>query len=96
MKLKDNFSIGTTLREACTILAEVERVAPCPASPSRTSNTTKSSRRCGCLGGGGTISAIAAIIGAIENVLEPFGVRISGAPITPFRSLELTERAHKN
>ena len=44
-------------------------------------------------GEGGTIPAIAAIIGAIDNALEPFGVRISEAPITPPRLLELIEAA---
>ncbi|MBL25544.1 MAG: dehydrogenase [Rhodospirillaceae bacterium] len=44
-------------------------------------------------GEGGTIPAIAAIIGAIDNALEPFGIRISEAPITPPRLLELIEEA---
>ncbi len=47
-------------------------------------------------GEGGTIPAIAAIIGAIENALEPFGVRISEAPLTPPRLLELIECARKH
>jgi carbon-monoxide dehydrogenase large subunit len=47
-------------------------------------------------GEGGTIPAIAVIIGAIDNALEPFGVHISEAPITPPRLLELIEEAtHK-
>ncbi|MDA0655543.1 MAG: xanthine dehydrogenase family protein molybdopterin-binding subunit [Proteobacteria bacterium] len=47
-------------------------------------------------GEGGTIPAIAVIIGAIDNALQPFGVRISEAPITPPRLLELIEEAtHK-
>ncbi len=36
-------------------------------------------------GEGGTIPAIAAIVGAIENALVPFGVKLSEAPITPGR-----------
>jgi carbon-monoxide dehydrogenase large subunit len=40
-------------------------------------------------GEGGTISAIGAIISAVENALEPFGVRIAEAPITPMRIVEL-------
>ena len=40
-------------------------------------------------GEGGTISAIAAIISAVEHALEPFGVRIAEAPITPQRIVEL-------
>src|SRR6185503_19400022 len=40
-------------------------------------------------GEGGTIPAIAAIIGAVENALAPFGVRIAEAPITPQRIVEL-------
>ncbi len=40
-------------------------------------------------GEGGTISAIGAIISAVEHALEPFGVRIAEAPITPQRIVEL-------
>ncbi len=40
-------------------------------------------------GEGGTISAIGAIVSAVENALEPFGVRIAEAPITPMRIIEL-------
>jgi carbon-monoxide dehydrogenase large subunit len=40
-------------------------------------------------GEGGTISAIGAIISAVENALEPFGVHIAEAPITPMRIVEL-------
>jgi carbon-monoxide dehydrogenase large subunit len=36
-------------------------------------------------GEGGTIPAIAAIIGAVENALSPFGIRINEAPISPAR-----------
>ena len=40
-------------------------------------------------GEGGTIPAIAAIVGAVENALAPFGVIIAEAPITPQRIVEL-------
>ena len=40
-------------------------------------------------GEGGTIPAIAAIVGAVENALAPFGVTIAEAPITPQRIVEL-------
>jgi carbon-monoxide dehydrogenase large subunit len=40
-------------------------------------------------GEGGTIPAIAAILGAVENALAPFGVRIAEAPVTPQRIVEL-------
>ena len=36
-------------------------------------------------GEGGTIPAAAAIVAAIENALEPFGVKLTEAPITPTR-----------
>jgi carbon-monoxide dehydrogenase large subunit len=36
-------------------------------------------------GEGGTIPAAAAIIAAIENALEPFGVKLTESPITPAR-----------
>jgi carbon-monoxide dehydrogenase large subunit len=42
-------------------------------------------------GEAGTIPAIAAIIGAIENALEPFGVTIGEAPISPSRIVELIQ-----
>jgi carbon-monoxide dehydrogenase large subunit len=44
-------------------------------------------------GEGGTISSIAALIGAVENALEPFGVRIAEAPITPARIVALIAAA---
>ncbi|MGE0630414.1 MAG: molybdopterin cofactor-binding domain-containing protein [Hyphomicrobiaceae bacterium] len=44
-------------------------------------------------GEGGTIAAIAAIVGAVENALSPFGVRISETPITPQRIVELVRAA---
>src|SRR5205085_12304315 len=34
-------------------------------------------------GEGGTIPAAAAIIAAIENALQPFGIKITEAPVTP-------------
>ena len=40
-------------------------------------------------GEGGTIAAIAAIVGAVENALSPFGVRISEVPLSPQRVVEL-------
>ncbi|HXJ01438.1 MAG TPA: xanthine dehydrogenase family protein molybdopterin-binding subunit [Micropepsaceae bacterium] len=42
-------------------------------------------------GEGGTIPAIAAIIGAIENALTPFGVKISESPITPGRLMGMIQ-----
>jgi carbon-monoxide dehydrogenase large subunit len=44
-------------------------------------------------GEGGTIGSIAAILSAIENALEPFGVRIGEAPIGPQRIVELLAEA---
>ena len=46
----------------------------------------------GC-GEGSTVPAAAAIISAIENALEPFGVRIAEVPITPPRLVELIAQA---
>ena len=40
-------------------------------------------------GEGGTISAIGAILGAVEHALEPFGVHIAEAPISPQRIVAL-------
>jgi carbon-monoxide dehydrogenase large subunit len=40
-------------------------------------------------GESGTIPATAAIASAIENALEPFGVRITETPVTPMRIIEL-------
>ncbi len=45
------------------------------------------------VGEAGTIPAAAAIISAIENALEPFGVRITEAPIRPERLMELIRAA---
>jgi aerobic carbon-monoxide dehydrogenase large subunit len=44
-------------------------------------------------GEGGTIAAIAALLSAVENALEPFGVHIAEAPITPQRIVELLGEA---
>jgi carbon-monoxide dehydrogenase large subunit len=44
-------------------------------------------------GEGGTIPAIAAIIAAIENALSPFDVKITEAPISPARLVELIRGA---
>ncbi len=44
------------------------------------------------VGEGGTVPVAAAVISAVENALEPFGVHISQAPITPVRILELLDR----
>jgi aerobic carbon-monoxide dehydrogenase large subunit len=46
-------------------------------------------------GEGGTIPAIATLMAAVENALEPFGVRIAEAPITPQRIVELLGDAAK-
>ncbi len=43
-------------------------------------------------GEGGTIAAIAAIIGAVENALAPFGVKINEAPISPARIVALVNK----
>ena len=47
-------------------------------------------------GEGGTIPAIAALISAVENALEPFGVHIAEAPITPQRIVELIGEATRS
>ncbi len=44
-------------------------------------------------GEGGTIPAIAALVSAVEDALEPFGVRITEAPITPARIVALLAEA---
>jgi len=44
-------------------------------------------------GEGGTIPAIATLVSAVENALEPFGVRIAEAPITPQRIVALLAEA---
>jgi carbon-monoxide dehydrogenase large subunit len=44
-------------------------------------------------GEGGTIPAIAALLSAVENALEPFGVHIAEAPLTPERIVVLIGEA---
>jgi len=44
-------------------------------------------------GEGGTLPAIAAVVGAIEDALSPFGVTIEKAPVTPMRIVELIREA---
>jgi len=44
-------------------------------------------------GEGGTIPAPAAIIGAIEDALSPFGVRFVEMPLTPARIIEALRKA---
>ncbi len=44
-------------------------------------------------GEGGTIPALAALIGAIEDALSPFGVRLDEVPITPPRLVALIAEA---
>ena len=46
-------------------------------------------------GEGGTIASIAALLSAVENALEPFGVHINEAPISPMRIVELVGEAAK-
>jgi len=46
-------------------------------------------------GEGGTIAGIAAIIAAVENALQPLGVRIDEAPISPQRIVELIKAARE-
>ena len=46
-------------------------------------------------GEGGTIPAIATLVSAVENALEPFGVRIAEAPITPQRIVALLKEARR-
>jgi carbon-monoxide dehydrogenase large subunit len=47
------------------------------------------------VGEGGTIPAAAAIVAAVENALEPFGVHLTEVPITPGRIVELVEAARQ-
>ena len=44
-------------------------------------------------GEGGTIAVIAAIISAVENALEPFGVRLAEMPVSPERIIELIHQS---
>jgi carbon-monoxide dehydrogenase large subunit len=46
-------------------------------------------------GEGGTIASIAAIIGAVENALRRFGIKINEAPISPARIVELVDAARR-
>ena len=41
----------------------------------------------------GTIPAAAAIVSAVENALEPFGICIEEAPIMPMRIVEMITEA---
>jgi carbon-monoxide dehydrogenase large subunit len=45
------------------------------------------------VGEAGTIPAASAIVSAVENALEPFGVHIAEAPISPMRIIELIEQS---
>jgi carbon-monoxide dehydrogenase large subunit len=45
------------------------------------------------VGEGGTVPVAAAVISAVEDALQPFGVRIAHAPIHPVRILELLGKA---
>jgi carbon-monoxide dehydrogenase large subunit len=47
------------------------------------------------VGEGGTILAMAAVIGAVDNALAPLGVRIREAPISPQRIVELLNEARE-
>ncbi len=44
-------------------------------------------------GEGGTLPAIAAVIGAIEDALSPFGVTINETPVSPMRIVDLIRAA---
>ena len=44
-------------------------------------------------GEGGTIPAVAAIVAAIENALDPFGVKLNESPMTPDRILAAIKKA---
>lgn len=46
-------------------------------------------------GEGGTIPALAAIAGAVEDALSPFGVRITQSPVTPPYILSLLDAARR-
>lgn len=46
-------------------------------------------------GEGGTIPALAAIVGAIEDALSPFGINLTETPITPARIVELVDEARR-
>jgi carbon-monoxide dehydrogenase large subunit len=44
-------------------------------------------------GEGGTIPAAAAIAAAVENALEPFGIKITDSPITPASIVAALDKA---
>jgi carbon-monoxide dehydrogenase large subunit len=44
-------------------------------------------------GEGGTIAAIGAIMGAVENALAPLGIKVNEAPISPARIVALVNAA---
>src|SRR5262249_37666391 len=46
-------------------------------------------------GEGGTIPAAAAIVAAIENALDPFGVRLNQSPMTPDRIVAAIKKARR-
>ena len=46
-------------------------------------------------GEGGTIPAAAAIVAAVENALDPFGVKLNESPITPDRIVAAIEKARR-
>ena len=48
------------------------------------------------VGESGTVGAVAAIVSATENALEPFGVRIKEAPMSPAGLVELMADAQCN
>jgi carbon-monoxide dehydrogenase large subunit len=43
-----------------------------------------------------TIPTAAAVIGAIEDALQPFGVRIAQTPVTPAKLVELIGKGAKS
>lgn len=47
-------------------------------------------------GEAGTIAVIAAVISAVENALEPFGVRLTEMPISPERIVHLIQAARQS
>ena len=46
-------------------------------------------------GEGGTIPALASIVGAVEDALSPFGIQLTETPITPARIVELVGAARQ-
>lgn len=47
-------------------------------------------------GEGGTLPAAAAIVSAIENALQPFGVQLNESPLSPMRIVELITQASRS